>query len=363
MIRKKIIVRAFWLLLLLLLVACNSSTSNQAKVLKLQPPKDNKIYFGAFPDFGGTEDIVTTKRLDDFEKLIEKKPLWAYFSQSWYNGMAYPKKSIEVIHKKGITPFVRLMPRSSETQFIQEPKFTMQHIIDGEFDKELHQWAKDAKSDNIPLLIDFAVEANGDWFSWSGIFNGKDTKDGYGDKNYYDGAERYRDAYRHIIDIFREEKINHVTWFFHADIYSNPNREWNRAKYYYPGDDYIDWIGISLYGPQNPNENYWETMSEILKERATTITEISTKKPIALLEFGVTDNHPLGSKSEWLDDAFETILSGKYIDFKAISYWHETWEEEDGTFASIRLDSSERSLETFKSYTKNPRFVTEGSFE
>ncbi len=331
--------------------------------MKLQAPKEDKIYFGAFPDFGGTEDIVTLKRMDAFEKLIEKKPLWAYFSQSWYNGMCYPKEAIARIDKKGIIPFIRLMPRSKEKQFIAEKKFTMQHIIDGVFDKELHQWAKEAKLHNIPLLIDFAVEANGNWFSWSGIFNGKDRKDGYGDKNYYDGAERYRDAYRHIIEIFRAEKVTKVTWFFHADIYSNPDEEWNRAKYYYPGDDYIDWIGISLYGAQNTKENYWDMFSEILEERYETIQEISTKKPIALLEFGVTDNHELGSKSEWLEDAFETILSKRYIHFKAISYWHETWQEEDGSIASIRIDSSQESLNTFKEYTKTPTFNVKTEFK
>jgi len=350
---------------LLLLSSCNgsSSSSTENKEQKLQPPTSDKIYLGAFPDFGGTEDIVTTKRIEDFERLIERKPIWAYFSQSWYNGMNYPKKAIKTIHDRGIIPFVRLMPRSKEEQFVEEKEFTMQHIIDGNFDKELHQWAKDAKADNIPLLIDFAVEPNGDWFSWSGIFNGRDKKDGYGDIDYYDGAERYRDAYRHIIDIFRNEKVTTVTWFFHADIYSNPNKEWNRAKYYYPGDEYIDWIGISLYGAQNPKENYWDSFNEILKERYKTITEISTKKPIALLEFGVTDNHPFGNKSVWLEDAFETILNGQYINFKAVSYWHETWEAEDDIFASIRLDSSEESLETFKRYTKNSRFIVDAKFE
>jgi len=343
-------------LIILLLTACNSSSTTSTKETKLLPPTADKIYFGAFPDFGGPEDNVTAKRIDDFEKLIDKKPLWAYFSQNWYNGITYPKEAIETIHKKKIIPFVRLMPRSSEEQFVKETKFTMQHIIDGMFDKELHQWAKDAKSHNIPLLIDFAVEANGDWFSWSGIFNGKDTKDKYGNPNYYDGAERYRDAYRHIIDIFRAEKTTDVTWFFHADIYANPDKEWNKAKLYYPGDTYIDWIGVSLYGPQNTGEDYWEKMSEILAERHQSITEISTTKPIALLEFGVTDNHPLGSKSAWLQDAFETILSGEYINFKAISYWHETWEEEDGSVASIRIDSSQESLEMFREYAGNPRF-------
>ena len=27
-----------------------------------------------------------------------------------------------------------------------------------------------------------------------------------------------------------------------------PNIEWNEPKYYYPADDYIDWIGISIFG-------------------------------------------------------------------------------------------------------------------
>jgi hypothetical protein len=347
----------FQLILLFFLIGCNSSNSvESSNFLKLEAPLGDEIYFGAFPDFGGTEDIVTAQRIEDFEILIEKKPLWAYFSQSWYNGMAYPKKAIEIIDDEGIIPFVRLMPRSTEEQFVKEPKFTMSNIINGQFDKELRQWAKDAKAHDIPLLVDFAVEPNGDWFSWSGIFNGKDTKDSYGDINYYDGAERYRDAYRHIIDIFREEKVYNITWFFHADIYSNPDAEWNQAKLYYPGDNYIDWIGVSLYGPQHPRENYWDSFSQILEERYKTILEISTKKPIALLEFGVTDNHPMGSKSEWLKDAFETILSGKYINFKAISYWHETWDVE-GVDASIRIDSSEESLEIFKEYVKNKRFI------
>ncbi len=353
MLRNKI----FQLIVIIFLISCSDSSSKSSNgFLKLEPIED-KIYFGAFPDFGGTEDKVTTKRIEDFEALINKKPFWAYFSQNWYNGILYPKEAIGKIHAKGIVPFVRLMPRSDTQQYVKESRFTMQNIIDGLFDKALRQWAKDAKKDNIPLLMDFAVEPNGDWFSWSGIFNGKDRKDGYGDKNYFDGAERYRDAYRHIIDIFRDENVKHVTWFFHADIYANPDEEWNRAKYYYPGDDYIDWIGVSLYGAQNPNENYWDSFSEILKERYKSINEISIQKPIALLEFGVTDNHPVGDKAQWLEDAFETILSGKYIHFKAISYWHETWEEEENVWATIRMDSSQESLESFKKYLNHKKFI------
>lgn len=38
------------------------------------------IYHSAYPDFGGTEDIVTAERIRDFETLANKKIVWAYFS-------------------------------------------------------------------------------------------------------------------------------------------------------------------------------------------------------------------------------------------------------------------------------------------
>lgn len=65
----------------------------------------------------------------------------------------------------------------------------------------------------------------------------------------------------------------------------------------------------------------------------------------------------MGDKSKWIEDAFETILSGDYIDFKAISYWHETWKEENGAISSLRIDSSEESLERFKFYLNKERFL------
>jgi len=61
------------------------------------------------------------------------------------------------------------MPRSSEEQFVKETTFTMSNIINGKFDNELRQWAKNAKAHAVPVLIDFAVESNGDWFSWNRV--------------------------------------------------------------------------------------------------------------------------------------------------------------------------------------------------
>ena len=352
----------FIIVAILTINSCGGGGGSSSSSYKLKAPTDDKIYFGAFPDFGGSEDEVSAKRVKDFEAIAQKKIAWAMFSDNWFKkgGISYPKAHIHAIYSTGALPYVRFMPRSNEEQFKKEKKYSMQHIIDGMFDKELRQWAKDAKADNIPLLADFAVEPNGDWFGWSGVLNGGSKKDGYGNPNYPDGPERYRDAYRHIIDIFRSEGVKNITWFFHYNYESFPNEEWNQPDYYYPGDDYIDWVGFSLYGAQTTDEN-WDDLkfSTQLKDFSDSFKRIKTKRPIALLEFGVTDGHPDGNKSAWLKDAFKTILNNPYVKFSAINPWHENWENEDGTWSKLRLDSSKEVEKTFRELIKDSRFISD----
>ena len=340
-----------------ILIALTVHNYAKDRPIKLQPPHNGQIYFGAFPDFGGSEDNVSTQKINDFETIAGKKIAWAYFSQNWFNGIVYPKASIHAIYESGAVPFVRLMPRSDEEQGHAELHFSFQHIIDGDFDTQLRKWAQDAKVEGIPLLMDFAVEANGDWFGWSGVFNGGAKTDGYGDPTYPDGPERFRDAYRHIITLFREEGATDITWFFHYNYASSPYEAWNKPRYYYPGDDYIDWVGFSLYGAQTLDEA-WDGLdfSTQLQDYSDDAEAINHHKPIALLEFGVTDHHAGGSKSQWFDDAFRTILSNPYMRFDAISPWHETWQNEDGTYSTLRLDSSTEVQDTFRNLVANPRF-------
>ncbi len=253
---------------------------------KLAEP-DFGIYHSAYPDFGGTEDIVSTERINGFETLVNKKIVWAYFSNNWYDNIHFPVKEVNEIINTGKLPFIRMMPRTNFDEGGPDPNYTMQKIIDGDFDTELTQWAIDAKNTNTPLLVEFGTEVNGDWFPWNGKYNGADEKISYGDPNLYDGAERFRDAYRHIIDICNNQAANNITWFFHVDAYGNPDLDWNKIENYYPGDDYIDWLGVSIYGPQESNDDYQE-FSEILNDIYPKLTALSDK-PIAVLEFAITE--------------------------------------------------------------------------
>ncbi len=349
-----------WILIFILLTLSCGSSSTPTKEIKLSPPTGDKIYFGAFPDFGGTEENITSQRIQEFETIAGKKILWACFSDNWWHGISYPKTEIHTIADTGVIPYVRFMPRSDEIAGHPEQKYTLQKIIDGVFDAELTQWAEDAKADGIPILADFALEMNGDWFPWSGIFNGGATTDQYGDPTYPDGPERHRDAYRHIIDLFKKVGVKHITWMFHYNYGTLPYEAWNKPANYYPGDNYIDWVGFSLYGAQTITEPWeWLGFSTILQDYADDFAAIPTTKPIALLEFGVTDGHPDGNKTAWLNDAFETILDNPYMKFQAINPWHEDWQNEDETWTRIRLDSSPEVETTFKQWIGNQRFISE----
>ncbi len=56
---------------------------------------------------------------------------------------------------------------------------------------------------------------------------------------------------------------------------------------YYPGDAWIDWLGLSVYGPQTPGETL-QSFAEILGDAYPEISAISNKS-IAVLEWGITE--------------------------------------------------------------------------
>lgn len=74
------------------------------EVKKLKSPSKG-VYLGAYPDFGGYEDLVTSKKLADFKKLTGSSIAWAAFSDNWGKSkIIFPAKSVQIIHNAGIVP-------------------------------------------------------------------------------------------------------------------------------------------------------------------------------------------------------------------------------------------------------------------
>ena len=85
---------------------------------------------------------------------------------------------------------------------------------------------------------------------------GLTTAAAYGrtEHNNWKGPETFRKAYRYVVDRVRARGASNIKWMFHTNNYPYPYETWNCAPAYYPGSDYVDWLGLSVYGQQYKDE-------------------------------------------------------------------------------------------------------------
>ncbi len=336
-----------------------SSQSLAKQVILLPIP--GHFYLGAFANFGSTEDNINQDDIVTYQNLTGKKMAWAYFSNNWFTGISFPRNEVEILSKLDIVPYIRLMPRENFSPDPNQHQYTLERIAVGNYDQEIRQWAIEAKATNVPLIMEFGTEVNGNWFHWNGQWNGGGVTDGYGDPQIADGPEKFIDAYRRIINIFREVEVENITWVYHVNSSSYPDHPWNDLMAYYPGDEYINWIGVSVYGAQS-KQYKWLSFTQVFDPAYATITAES-EKPILIAEFGVHEKENSNLKAQWLTEAFDALLSNRYPEVYGVSYWHSRWIDENQVEHNINLDSSPAALSAYQAGIAHPAFVSEAKFQ
>ncbi|MBK9180664.1 MAG: endo alpha-1,4 polygalactosaminidase [Acidimicrobiales bacterium] len=334
-----------------------------ADACRLLPP-DRGAYHAAFPFFGNTEDEVSADAVEAFEALAGTPLVWASLSDNWFDGIRFPADAVDTVRAEGVIPLVRLMPwnRSAyeDTWDGDGPAdpgpYAYQAIIDGRWDADLRAWARAAAAVPGPLLVELGVEVNGDWFPWSGLANGGGRTDGFGDPARADGPERFRGAYRHVVELFRSEGATNVTWFFHVNADSWPAESWNTISEYYPGDDVVDWVGVSAYGRQAPGDEP-EPFVDVLGPAYAELRSLTTK-PLAVEELGDADLGDPATKARWITEAYAAVRSGDFPGVRAMAWWHERWENGEGQPPSdLRVDSSPAALAAYRAAVADPWFT------
>jgi hypothetical protein len=330
-----------------LLAPIATAGSSPQKVL----PPSSGLYHAAFPGFCPEEDCVSAKRIRAFEQLAGKRIVWAYFSDNWFHGIHFPSAKVRTIWSVHHTiPFIRMMARANWSEGCADKTYSLAKIVAGRFDAPLLAYARAAAATRIPLMIEFGTEANGNWFPWSGACNGGAAG----------GPKRFRDAYRHIVDIFRREGARNVTWVLHLDAAGAPTAAWNRLAAYDPGSRYVDWVGLSAYGAQQPGDP-WTSFRSVFDPAYAQLAAAVPGKPIALLEFGAIVE-PGRDKAAWIAAALHDIASGRYPRLKAESYWSSNWTNPDTGPSIMRIDSSPDVLAAYRGAIAGSTFVSAPTF-
>jgi len=210
-------------------------------------------------------------------------------------------------------PLIDINPKISDTG---SPPI-LGNIINGDFDIYINNWAQQAKAYGKPLYISFDGEMNGAWGEpmgsehvGSGYANGGGTLNGYGDPAKPDGPERYVDAWRHIHGIFKAVGADNVAWVWAVNNTDWPADSWNEFENYYPGDAYVDWLGVDGYN-WNFDDIGWLTFEDVFETALYRLRAINADKPIMLAEFGCAqqkpDDPPSHDKSVWITDCFNLL--------------------------------------------------------
>ncbi|MEI6277911.1 MAG: glycosyl hydrolase [Verrucomicrobiae bacterium] len=303
------------------------------------------VLFGAYMDFGETEDHVTLEGIEKFERMAGKSPA-IIASSSYWGQQSFPAKNIALISRHGAVPLVFWSPWDKPYEQQKGPdRFSLTEILAGKWDAYIDSWADSAKAFGKPFFVSFCNEMNGSWFPWSGYFYG-------GEKG---GNEVFRRAWRYVVDRVRARGAQNILWVFHANAFPGINDEWNMMASYYPGADYVDWLGLSIYGKQFRGDGNWADFRDLIDWPYQEITALDPDKPVMIAEFGVADFPESGDKAKWIRDAFQMIPDRPRI--KAAVFWHERWENADGSFSNLRINSSPSALEAFRSAVSSPLWI------
>jgi Glycosyl hydrolase family 26 len=289
-------------------------------------PTPGKLYHGFY--WGGvgtdthdpTEHDVTPADVMRYEQAVGKKTAWIYFSNNWFEGRSFPTETCRWIRELGKVPYIRLMLRSDVDQKHSEKTFALRKVIAGDFDEDLRRWARAAKYFRTPVLMEWGTEPNGRWFSWNGEWNGGPGR----------GAERYIAAYRHIVDVMREEGAGNLQWVWHVNWDDDPAAKWNRFENYFPGNNYCEWLALSIYGPTTPSaRDGAESFASKMREAYSRLTKLAPEKPIIVAEFGCDLHNPRIQAADWASSALEQLFSGKWPAVVGFSWWNEGWQNDN----------------------------------
>lgn len=329
---------------LALVLSSFSFFSNVALAGYYLAPPASGMYLGAYVDYFGGNAQSLTNNLNSFKATTGKGLAWSIVINEWGNNLQFPWYESYAAYNNGSTPLVRVLPRSVNYETSNpDPILRLEYINRGDFDGQIRRWADTARQLPFPILVEFGPEANGNWHQWSGVL-------------YENGPALYQAVYQRFINICRQEGATNITWFFHMNNIANPVSSNNLMAQYYPGDSYIDWLGLSVVGALYQSD-YWDSFTNLLDAGYTEMANVSPTKPIAIVEATVIESYADANlKAQWINDAYNALRSDNYPRIKAFSYWNEAGWTLEGN--DLRINSSVQTLNSVRTMFLDPVFQT-----
>jgi len=318
------------LVVLIAVVVLGSAFSfSRAMGAKAEVAELDGCFIGVFRE-GAPENMGY---INNFVGEVGKKPATIMWYQDW--SCEFPKEACDNAWNFGAVPHIVWEP----WYWGDMEAIKLDNINKGQHDAYIKKWAKEIKAWGKPIFLRVGHEFNIDGYPWGIINNGQDPK-------------KYIKAYRRVVDIFKKEGVKNVKWVWCFMNYSYPEEDWNDYEAAYPGDDYVDWIGIDGYNwGKTQSWSDWQSFNFLFREQMRRMKKLHPDKPIMVAEFGSAEKG--GDKAAWIKE-IPGLLKSSMKDIDAI-IWFDLRKETDW-----RIKSSQKSLDAFKHIIKDEYFLTSG---
>lgn len=256
---------------------------------------------------------------------------------NWYNTAKVMDNlfnlQLPAIWQNGNVPLITWEPFTSA----RTPNDIEARIASGQYDAYIDAWARRLKTflggpdgvfgtgDDRRVYIRLGHEMNGNWYPWSAAMGNNSPAE-------------YIGMWQRVVNRFRALGLlqDHVQWIW---CVGGEDIGGFTAEEYFPGEGYIDWVGIDAYNwGASQSWSSWRSPAECFEDMVQRVRRL-TGKPVALTEFASSSSTVSGVnvvlKSQWVADVMAYAL-GK--DIRMICWFNEDKETDWAVFGGARGD-------------------------
>jgi hypothetical protein len=229
------------------------------------------------------------------------RPTLLQFFVKWTD--EFRPEAVDAAYSNGGMPIVSWEPWTGSNQGVDQPAYALKRITAGAYDDYLTRFATAVRDHRWPIGLRFAHEMNGNWYPWSERRSG--NKPG-----------EYVKAWQHVHDVFDRVGATNVIWIWSPNIIRPVPKV--SLKALYPGDKYVDWIGMVGYSTSE------RTATQLFGPTVKKLRAF-TKRPLLITETGVG---PGNFKLPWIRDLFVWLAARTDV----VGFiWFEFSREQGGT--------------------------------
>jgi len=287
----------------------------------------SRLSWGIFEN-GAPVDFTELKKIE--AKIDFKFPIVLYYTGFIEHADRHPRLATALENAKKEGRLVELTLQTTE-QSSGEGNMVYD-VLDGKYDTFLKNYAEEVAHSGSPVLFRLGNEMNGDWCVYSSEHTSKDT-------------EIYKAFYRYIYKVFQDAGADNVIWIWNPNAKSFPDFKWNNELCYFPGDEYVDVVGMTRYntGTYYQGETWieFDQMYDSLYKKYTSLYD----KPLMITEF--SSSSVGGDKEAWVRRMFQHIKEYKKV--KVAVWWDGCdWDAEGNIARPYFIDESEELIKIFK---------------